>query len=79
MILEGEIKDGKMHEQFFIWFSNTHETLVRFDSNTGKSVENKMHNDVFLTNSEIFDIVVKYCLECLVLLLEKKMILEKEN
>ena len=41
MILEGEIKDGKMREQFFIWFSNTHETLVRFDSNTGKSVENK--------------------------------------
>ena len=79
MILEREIKDAKMHEQFFIWFSNTHETLIRFDSNTAKRVENKMHNDVFLTNSEVFDIVVKYCLDCLLLLLEKKLILEREN
>ena len=38
-----------------------------------------MHNDVFLTNSEVFDIVVKYCLECVLLLLEKKLILEREN
>ena len=71
MILEGEIKDAKMHEQFFIWFSNTHETLIRFDSNNDKRVENKMHNDVFFTNFEVFDIVVNYCLECLLLLLEK--------
>ena len=70
MILEGEIKDAKMHEQFFIWFSNTHETLIGLTEHR-KRVENKMHNDVFLTNSEVFDIVVKYCLECLLLLLEK--------
>ena len=32
-----------------------------------------MHNDVFLTNSEVFDIVEKYCLECLLLLLEENL------
>ena len=30
-----------------------------------------MHNDVFLTNSEVFDIVVNNWLECLILLLEQ--------
>ena len=30
-----------------------------------------MHNDVFLTKSEVFDIVVNYCLECLLVLLEQ--------
>jgi len=39
MILEGEIKDAKMQEQFFIWLSNTHETLIRLDSTTDERVE----------------------------------------
>ena len=29
MILEGEIKDAK-NDQFFIWFPNTHLTLISF-------------------------------------------------
>ena len=29
MILEGEIKDAK-NEQFFVWFPNTHLTLISF-------------------------------------------------
>ena len=45
--------------------------FCRFDSNTDQSVENNMHNDVFLTSSEVFDVVVNYCLECLILLLEQ--------
>ena len=39
MILEGEIKDAKMHEQFFIWFSNTHETLIRFDRTPARELK----------------------------------------
>ena len=38
-----------------------------------------MHNDVFLTNSEVFDIVVNNCLECLILLLEQLNWFKKEK
>ena len=58
--------------EIFQVFTVKYFKCCRFDSNTDKRVEYKMHNDVFLTNYEVFDIVVKYCLECSLLLLEKK-------
>ena len=30
MILEGEIKNAKINDQFFIWFPNTHLTISSF-------------------------------------------------
>ena len=35
-------------------------------SNTEKRVENMMRSGVFLTNFEVFDIVMKHCDECLI-------------
>ena len=40
-------------------------------SNTGKRVENTTRSGVFLTNFEIFDIVMKHCDECLIQLLKQ--------
>ena len=39
-------------------------------SNTKKRVENTMRSGVFLTNFEEFDIVMKHCDECLIVLLQ---------
>ena len=30
MILEGEIKNAKIDDQFFIWFPNTHLKIISF-------------------------------------------------
>ena len=35
-------------------------------SNTVKRVENSTRNGVFLTNFEVFDVVMKHCDECLI-------------
>ena len=40
-------------------------------SNTEKTVENTTRSGVLLTNFEVFDIVMKHCDECLILLLKQ--------
>ena len=40
-------------------------------SNTEKRVENTTHSGVFLTNFEVYDIVMKHCDECLINLLKQ--------
>ena len=40
-------------------------------SNTEKRVENTTRSGVFLTNFEVFDLVMKHCVECLILLLKR--------
>ena len=40
-------------------------------SNTVKRVENTTRSRVFLTNMEVFDIVMKHCDECLIQLLKQ--------
>ena len=40
-------------------------------SNTEKRVENTTRSGVFLTNFEVFDIVMKHCDECLISLLKQ--------
>ena len=36
-----------------------------------KRVENTMHSGVFLMNFEVFHLVMKHCVECLILLLKQ--------
>ena len=40
-------------------------------SNTEKKVEDTTRSGVFLTNLEVFDPVIKYIMECLMLLLKQ--------
>ena len=44
----------------------TRDTVFHHKSNTEKRVENTTHSGVFLTNFEVFDIVMKHCDECLI-------------
>ena len=45
--------------------------LVQCFRNTEKRVENTTHGEVFLTNFEVFHLVMKHCVECLILLLKQ--------
>ena len=38
---------------------------------TLKKVENTTHSGVFLTNFQVFHLVMKHCVECLILLLKQ--------
>ena len=40
-------------------------------SNTEKRVENTTRSGVFLTNFDVFDLVMKHCVQCLILLLKR--------
>ena len=44
----------------------TRDTVFHHISNTEKRVENTMRSRVFLTNFEVFDVVMKHCDECLI-------------
>ena len=44
----------------------TRDTVFHHISNTEKRVENATRSEVFLTNFEVFDIVMKHCDECLI-------------
>ena len=44
----------------------TRDTVFQHISNTEKRVENTMRSGVFLTNFEVFDIVMKHYDECLI-------------
>ena len=44
----------------------TRDTVFHHISNTEKRVENTSCSGVFLTNFEVFDIVMKHCDECLI-------------
>ena len=44
----------------------TRDTVFHHISNTEKRVENTTRSGVFLTNFEVFDIVMKRCEECLI-------------
>lgn len=60
--------------QAFDYFSNL---VIRANKcfitilNTEKRVENTTRSGVFLTNLEVFDPVIKYIMECLMLLLKQ--------
>ena len=45
--------------------------LVRCPRNTEKRVENTTHSEVFLTNFEVFHLVMNHCVECLISLLKQ--------
>ena len=47
------------------------EVIDTYISHTEKRVENTTRSGVFLTNFEVFDIVMKHCDECLILLLNQ--------
>ena len=49
----------------------TRDTAFHHRSNTENRVENTVCSVVFLTNFEVFDIVMKHCDECLIQLLKK--------
>ena len=44
----------------------TRNTVFHHISNTEKRVENATHSEVFLTNFEVFDIVMKHRDECFI-------------
>ena len=44
----------------------TRDTVFHHKSNTEKKVENTTRSGVFLTNFEVFDVVIKHCDECLI-------------
>ena len=45
--------------------------LVQCFRNTENRVQNTTHSEVFLTNFEVFHLVMKHCVECLILLLKQ--------
>ena len=45
--------------------------LVQCFRNTEKRVENTTHSEVFLTNFKVFHLVLKHCVEYLILLLKQ--------
>ena len=60
------------HPNFRVFFLNGKRTqcfITRW--NTEKRVENMMRSAVFLTNFEVFHLVIKHRVECLILLLKQ--------
>ena len=58
-----------------VWFTlameseviyQTGDTVFHHISNTEKRVENTTRSRVFLTNFQVFDILMKHCDECLI-------------
>ena len=59
----------KLHQTFkrvFQVIYQTRDTVLHHISITEKRVENTTRSGVFLTNFEVFDIMMKHCDECLI-------------
>ena len=53
-------------QNVFYVIYQTRDTVFHHKSKTEKRVENTTRSGVFLTNFEVFDIVMKHCDECLI-------------
>ena len=71
-MIAGSTKLFKMaHSAPFYVIHQTRDTVFHHISNTEKRVENTTRSEVFFTNFEVFDIVMKHCDECLIQLLKQ--------
>ena len=60
------VSSCKIQGKVFHVIYQTRDTVFHHISNTEKRVENTTRSGVFLTNFEVFDIVMKRCDECLI-------------
>ena len=56
----------EVHTELFLAIYQTRDTVFQHKSETEKRVENTTRSGVFLTNFEVFDIVMKHCDEFLI-------------